>query len=280
VAIFSVARPRAVAQPDSCTDSVALARRIEAAEAQSAVYAAEGRREWLPGICIAAEWFGSTCAVFAGHWTHLTQAIATRNGLAADDLSRITRFFHQYAALPTVQACELFRLECLPRSGYRLIGSSDVLVASRNQPLPQVPGAVVRLSRSDTGAVAEWITVVSEGCLGRELQDASELEIGGIVSRMKGTRLYLAMAGHTPASGGALFLHDRIGILFCDSTLPAWRGNGFQRDLIGARLQAAWDAGCEFAAATVERGSSSAKNYMRCGFRHLYSRLTFQLPRE
>lgn len=255
---------------------LAVARRIEAAEARSAVNSAIARRSWIPKIHIQWEWFGPACAVFAGHWTHLTQALVTASSLTRADVARIEEFFRAYKAIPTILCSDLFDTTAIRRHGFELLGGSDVLVLPRGPSPSAGPRRAMPVRPNDLRARSEWLTMNSAACLGRELQNSHELEIGGIVSRMSNTDLFSVRVGGHAAAGGALFVDGGVGILFCDATLPEYRGNGFHRDLINARLDAAWEAGCTLAAATVERGSASARNYIRCGFRRAYSRLTLQ----
>jgi GNAT superfamily N-acetyltransferase len=263
--------------PQCCaTQAQALARRIETAEARSAISAAIARRRCLPHISIEWDWFGSTCTVFAGHWTHLTHAIVTSDDLAPPEVQDVEKFLNARHAIPTIHVCSLFNTATVRQHGFTCIGAADILVAGRNQPAPEFPAAVTRVRKDDCFAKSAWITMISAACLGRELIDSDELEIGGVASHMADTELFTVWFGENAAAGGALFVYKKTGILFCDSTLPEYRGNGFHRDLIAARVQAAWDAGCDIVAATVQRGSASERNYLRCGFRRAYSRLTFQ----
>jgi hypothetical protein len=187
-------------------------------------------------------------------------------------------FLDSYLAIPTVHTCELFDTKAIRNCGYRLLGKSDVLVAFPDRQRRKRCRRVSQLPQDDPRAYDEWITVTAAGCLGRELVNPEELEIGGIVSRMTSTYLHTGRTQSQAAAGGALFIKDGIGILFCDSTLPEYRRLGLHGELIEARLQQAWDNGCEFVCATIEPGSASARNYLRSGFERVYARLTFQRP--
>jgi GNAT superfamily N-acetyltransferase len=259
-------------------DPVSLAYRLENVEARNAIVSGIARRSFQRDIWLHWEWFGSACAIFAGYWTHLTQAIITSDDTTAADVRNVDDFLLGCRAIPTIHVCELFDTTAIREHGFEHIGGTDVVWISRTEPVRRGSSPVAHVRPDDVHGRDEWATISSAGCLGRELLRPEELEIGAIGAHMSETELFTVSARDNPAACGALYTHDGVGLLLCDSTLPEYRGNGFQRDLIGARVQAAWDAGCEFAMASVQPGSASAKNYMRCGFQRAYSRLTFQRP--
>ncbi len=61
-----------------------------------------------------------------------------------------------------------------------------------------------------------------------------------------------------------------------DGTLPAFRGRGLQQLLIRDRLGRAYRQGLEWAHAEVQPESGSWRNYRRCGFERVYSRVHFR----
>lgn len=62
-----------------------------------------------------------------------------------------------------------------------------------------------------------------------------------------------------------------IATLSTTSTLPAFRGMGVQTALIGARLQAAVEAGFSLTTVMGRPGSSSERNIVRAGFQLAYT---------
>ncbi len=57
-------------------------------------------------------------------------------------------------------------------------------------------------------------------------------------------------------------------------TLAEYRGRGLQTALLRARMAAAVEAGCEFAAVVTQGGTTSQRNAERLGFRVAYSKVT------
>jgi GNAT superfamily N-acetyltransferase len=72
---------------------------------------------------------------------------------------------------------------------------------------------------------------------------------------------------------------DRIGVgrdhatLFAGSTHPAFRRQGWHTELIRDRVARARDAGARLVHAPAGPGSASERNFLRCGFIRLYTRV-------
>ena len=65
---------KAVLEPEAGSGVADL---VECAEAAHAVGTARGRKRWLKDLHVDFRGSADICAVFAGHWTHLTQAFVT-----------------------------------------------------------------------------------------------------------------------------------------------------------------------------------------------------------
>jgi len=85
------------------------------------------------------------------------------------------------------------------------------------------------------------------------------------------SRLFITREGE-PAGGASLRITEGIAQFCGTSVLPKHRRNGIQTSLVGHRLQAAKDAGCDLAVVGVLPGSKSMQNLMRQGFELLYAR--------
>ena len=72
-----------------------------------------------------------------------------------------------------------------------------------------------------------------------------------------------------------------VAIFGNDATVPRARGRGAQTAIIQARLRAIAAMPFSCAAAEVAAGSSSERNYLRCGFELAYKRLWYSkaIPR-
>ena len=99
-----------------------------------------------------------------------------------------------------------------------------------------------------------------------------------------GWRLYLASDGDTPAAGAALYCRDGTAWLGVAATLPAYRGRGAQGALMARRIADAAAAGCRHIATetgepVADEPNSSYDNMLRLGFRAIYSRANYILPK-
>jgi GNAT superfamily N-acetyltransferase len=81
--------------------------------------------------------------------------------------------------------------------------------------------------------------------------------------------VFAAYADNIPVSVGWVgFLPgNAFGALWGGSTLPAYRGQGFYKAMLAARLQAAREKGCRFL--TVDAGPMSRPILLRLGFEHI-----------
>jgi GNAT superfamily N-acetyltransferase len=249
---------------------------VECAEAAHAVATARGRKRWFKDLHVDFRESADICAVFAGHWTHLTQAFVT--GRAGEgQIEAAEDFFRSYESPSTFHVCERRArlVQLLLSRRYRRISTAAVLIQrltkSRPPPVATTAGVTSHASRP------AWIRIVSEGFIGRELErNAPELEIGGIVASMPDAKLYHASDGEGEGAAAALALYRRTAILFCDATAPSSRGRGLHAALIGARVRDAARLGCEIATATAVPDSASYRNYLRAGFTEAYQRVTLQ----
>ena len=81
-------------------------------------------------------------------------------------------------------------------------------------------------------------------------------------------------------SGGQLVPTAGIGMLANDATSPAARRTGAQTAVILARLRMARSLDLPYLMAEVAPGSTSERNYLRCGFTIAYSRVHYALSLE
>lgn len=248
---------------------------IETAEADAGIRAADARRRWL-GDHLVTEAYATAdaSAVFAGHWTHLTQATVVATDVLPETLDAIESFFRKFVSPPTIHVSSHFShaTRRMRARGYSLLGETAVLGYARGSSKP------VRDERPvcDATDEEEWIRASSAGFLATEDLEQHNLEIGGIASRIEGIRLMLVRVNAEPAATAALLQINGTAILLCDSTRTRFRGLGLQKQLIGARVEFALNAGAERIVTTVRPGSTSERNYRACGFERLYSRLTYR----
>jgi GNAT superfamily N-acetyltransferase len=79
--------------------------------------------------------------------------------------------------------------------------------------------------------------------------------------------------------GGALFVADGVGGLYCDGVRPEHRQRGLHEALIVARLAAARQQGCGLACAQTLAGHTAEHNMVRAGFAVAYTRQNYMMPK-
>ena len=251
-----------------------LARRLEAAEAANARGCAPSERTILE--------LAGGCAVFVGADSPLTQAVGLGlNGPLSDaDLACLEVFFHSRGAPVTIDLCPLADphfVDALHRGGYGLAEFNNVLVR-------RLAGAEIVMTPHVRRATADeadfWSHTVGRGYFEQHELTTGEMDVGRAIFAMPGALCYLSSgAAGEPAGGAALAIYNGAAILFADSTIPAFRRQGLQRELISARLNEALAQGCDLAMASTQPGSASQRNYERQGFEVVYTKATMVLPR-
>ncbi len=255
---------------------VALARRLERAEAHANAAFVERRAEAEP--CVGATWMdvGGTYALFDGAASPLTQTFglgifedATPAQLEALEVFFSTRgapVYHEVSPLAGAS-----HLELLGRRGYRPVELTSVLFGELGE-VPADDGDV--LARPIAPAEADaWSDTSAAGW--SETPELVEFlrRAGRITARASGTHAFVAEREGRAIATGAMHVHGGIALLAGASTVPAERGRGGHRALLAARLRFAVAAGCELVMMCASPGSTSQRNAERRGFRIAYTRL-------
>jgi hypothetical protein len=261
-----------VRSPDSGVFAdAALARRLEAAEAMNARLCTGSP----PGAAFLD--IAGGCAIFVGADSPLTQAVGLGlNGpVTQADLDSIEAFFRSREANVSLDVCPLADpglLEILGRRGYRATEFNNVLVK-------RIAGAQIvlapRIRRALAGEYDLWSHTVGRGFFDQGDLTTAEMDVGRAIFSMQGALCYLAVStAGEPAGGGALAVREGLATLFADSTIAAFRRQGFHRELIAARLNEAIALGCDMATASTMPGSTSQRNFERLGFEVVYTKVT------
>lgn len=265
---------------------LALARRLERAEAAGNAGFVEARRRLDPGSGACWIEVAGTCAMFDGVGSPITQTfgLGMFAPLSSADLEAIEAFFTERGATSHHEVCPLSdpaHLGLLPERGYRPIELSTVLCQPLGAaPRPSTAAAaspveVRRIGPEDTDAwvdtsVAGWASEAGVADLIRNLARVSVTSEAGVC--------FLAeLEGH-PVATGSIVLHEGVALLAGASTVPEWRGRGAQAALLSARLAYAADLGNDLAMVVALPGSQSQLNAERQGFRICYTRTKWGRP--
>lgn len=256
---------------------LALARRIERAEAVLSTSLVEARSRLMPGAGGTSAEMGGAILLFDGPGSPMTQSfgLGLDEPLTAELLSKVEAFFfdrgvdamHELSPLAGVGA-----MAALVERGYRPIELTSVLVQSLDEvPLdPDLRGLVVR--PAGPADVEVWIETSLAGWSAMpELREHIRgLALVGFES--SATTPFLVEGEGKPVATGVLGIGGDVALLVGASTVPEARARGAQRALLAARLAEAKRRGCTLALMGAPPGSTSQRNAGRNGFRIAYTR--------
>jgi len=257
---------------------IRLAVRIEREDALNAAGAARAHLRLYPDSRAEVLDMAGGAAAFTTPESPLTHLVGAGmyGPVTAADIDAVETFYRE-------RGCPSVNIDVCPHSheslaevlagrGYWIAEFNNVL-ARRIGPADQWP-ADTRVTR--THDLGLWSTTVMGGFFDRDEPGAEEVEVGEALFAMDGAASFVAHEGGTPAAGATVTIRSGTAYFISDSTLTQYRGRGLQRALIEARLAAAVNAGCDIAAVTTLAGTLSQRNYERCGFRVVYTKLNMQ----
>ena len=243
---------------------------------------AEAQRRLHPQS--GAEWMecGGAYAVFNGIESPVTQTfgLGIFEDLSAATLRAIEFFFVQRRA-PVLHEVSPFAgvaaLAMLCERGYRPMEICNVMYRSVEDPSrPELAGIRTRVATPEDRDL--WSEVLAQGWL-QENPELREFFLvnGGISSACVGSVRFLAELDGLPGAAGTLCIHEGVALFGGAATVPEMRRRGLQAALIQARMQYAFDQGCDLLMLVAEAGSNSQRNAERNGFRVAYTRTKWKL---
>jgi GNAT superfamily N-acetyltransferase len=264
---------------------LALARRIELAEAQAAVDCAEALDRLRPESGSATARVAGGFAVYCGANSPVTQAVALGldGSVGDEEFDRLEEFYRCRAEPVRVEICPLADrslIENFGRRGYRVTEFSNVMArpvgaAGSADDWSATPDGMT-IEKIGKEQVDLWTQTVSQGFAENFPVTQEILDVMKMFALGRNVDCYLARVDGEVAGGGTLTMHEGVAGLFGASTLPAFRKRGVQTALLQARLAHAVEAGCDLAACLAQPGSISQRNVMRQGFAVLYTRVKFE----
>jgi hypothetical protein len=264
---------------------IAASRRQERAEGFACAQHAEARRRLYPDS--GAEWMqcGGAFAVFDGVDSPVTQTfgLGIFEEMTAKTLDKIESFFAAHDApvfheVSPFAGAEAFALLCA--RGYRPVELSNVVF----QEVTEAPAADIGNIRVRIAGVNEakmWSEISARGWSNDHPEFAGMmLELGEVTAARKQTACFIAEFDGTPGATGALCMHEGVALFGGSATVPELRRRGLQSALLRARMQFAFEHGCDLAMMAAMPGGDSQRNAERAGFRIAYTRTKWQLTAE
>lgn len=250
---------------------LALAARLEAADAANVVAIARFAAAAIPGV--AFQDFAGGSAIFAGAGSPMTHAmgVGMRGPVALEEMERMESFFRSRGSPCLIDLCPLADpsvIAFVESRPYRIIEFNNVL-ARRLQPDEAI------LASPDVRQIADreaslWARTVAEGFA--EHTPVTDETVHMMITACKANQCWLA-GKRDPEAAAAMRVEDRVALFSGDASLVHARRRGWQSALIAARLAAAQRQGCDLAAVAVLPGSTSHRNYERAGFQLIYMRV-------
>lgn len=263
---------------------LALARRLERAEAQSNASFVETRGRIDPES--GAEWIdvAGAFAMYDGVSSPLTQTfgLGLFDKVSADELARIEEFFQRRGAPVFHEISPLANPELLPllgERGYRPIELTSVMFRPIRDGLsvakPKNEKIQVRITDPEEWEL--WARTATRGW--SEYPELAEVMfgLGEVTAKRSDGLCFLAELNGQAIATGVLLLHEGVALLGGASTIPEGRRQGAQLALLESRLRYAEQNGCDLAMMCALPGSASQRNAERQGFRIAYTRIKWML---
>jgi GNAT superfamily N-acetyltransferase len=263
---------------------LALARRLETAEARSNAGFVEARAALFPDS--GAEWIevAGAYAMFDGTNSPCTQTfgLGLSKTVTGADMETIEEFFRRRGAPVFHEVSPLADaalVTLLNERGYRPIEFTSVLVRPIRRDTRRTDSCDerirVRLIREDEREL--WAQTSARGW--SEFTEYADLmlEMARVSAGWSGALSFMAELDGQPIATGALSITDGVALLAGASTIPEGRRQGAQLALLDARLRFASEQGCDLAMMCAQPGSSSQRNAERHGFRIAYTRIKWRL---
>ncbi len=259
----------------------ALARRLESCEEMPQVMYARMFQKTRPEIGAAEEEICGGHMIFAGLGSPIGRATGAGldRAFTAADLDRVEAFYRAHKAPSQVDLSPMHEpavFELFKERGYAIAELNNVLFrkldAEEKFP-PPPPGCEIRPSRPEEAETAGGI--VESAFFPGGAPEAYRGLVAPFYQMERALAFVASVDGRLVACGTGLIVPEHRVFALCGAgTLTAYRGRGLQTALLRARMAAAVQAGCEYAAVVTQGGSTSQRNAERLGFRVAYSKVT------
>ena len=256
---------------------LALAQRLDRAEAMANAAAVESRRRMQPEI--GADWteIAGVYAMFDGPDSPITQTfgLGLFDRFLEGEFGLIEEFFTKRGS-PTFHEVSSFAapetMSLLSAREYSPFETSTVLVR-RTSNASREESRTITARAIDEAELPTWCRVAGQGW-SSESPEIGEFvaRLGDIWGRARGITCFLAEKDGEPIGSAALNIANGIAIMAGASTIPAARRQGAQLALLEARLRFAAEHGIDLAMVVTAPGSASQRNAERQGFRPVYTR--------
>jgi GNAT superfamily N-acetyltransferase len=258
-------------------ETLALARKIEAGQVSGLRSCVAAALELFPDCGAVLLEVAGGVAPYCGQGSALNDAVGLgMNGpVTRVQVESITEFYRSRDVPPRAMCAsyaDASLAQELESAGYLPIEKQSVLVAELDRVQARRDPRIVE----STDAL-DWAMHSARGFKNGDVPTEEELRTPRIIAATRATVLEGREHGEIAITGAMDVLED-FAALFAASTMPAHRGRGWQTALILDRFARAREAGARFAWAGAEPASASERNFLRCGFQLLGTRVLWEKP--
>lgn len=239
----------------------------------------EAARRIVPEVAPACTEIAGGLVSFAGVDSPLSFAygIGASEPVTRDDIAEITAFYRSRGSTPRVVVTPLadpsLQAE-LSAAGYVAGEHRQVVLVCTD-----IPSEIQRDARIHVAEdIAAWARASARAHHDREEFTPGEDRIALILGTTEGAIALEGRDGAAIAVTGTLWLDEENAAFLGGTTDPAFRRRGWQLALIRDRVARAREAGARLLRAAAGPGSSSERNFHRCGFVTRYVRVMWELP--
>lgn len=229
------------------------------------------------GAPVAGGWMAADAE---GSWVCRAAGLGVDGPVSADDVDALVAFYGGRGRHAEVQATPYQHptlFEQLAARAFTVHDLDTVLACSTAhvalaQPVDGLAFRVV--DPADPQDVDLFVAAQREGF---ETTGEYDLVTEKVARHARITAWLLTVHGEIVGSG-ALEVYEGTAALIAGSVLPGARQRGVHRAFLAYRLGVARDLGCHTALIGSLPGHTTERNALRCGFRPVYTQLTFRRP--
>jgi hypothetical protein len=223
---------------------------------------------------------GGGLVAFTGADSPLTQAygVGAREPVTPEDIERITDFYESRGAVPRVFVTPLSDAtlaQALASNGYAPCEYENILASDAFEGYAMRDGRIA--VASDLRA---WALASAQAFTGREVLTPADEAIALTLASSDGVWPLEGRENGEIVATAVMDLREECAALFAGSTMPRFRSRGWHIAMIRDRIARARDGGAQFMRATARPSSISERNFVRCGFRVLYTRTLWERPQR
>lgn len=269
------------------TPDLALARRLEGAEAESCRLFALAAARLYPNGHVRVGEAGGGVAIHYGPSDPLNavKGVGLNGPVSDGEWDAVEAVFRESHSPVVVDHCPLSDdglTALLMQRGYA-IGSFETVTFRTLDPRDDFASpriADLSISIVEPNAMREWARVVDTGFADGGEPFKLAIDVGHVRAHTPGAISVLASVSGVPAGGAALSIRGDVAHMSGAAVLPGFRNRGIQQALTAARLTIARERGCTLAKLDVRAGTVSHRNAARAGFQVAYTRPQLVLPAQ